>query len=289
MAGSSQMAEAATQLLLSKRALPKREQLVLIASLAGITALAWLYLIVLAGHMSSPMETSPTMETAGMSMNGMAMPSLSHISPQLIQWSPVEFFLLFLMWAIMMVGMMLPSAMPMILLFAGVSRSARQQGQSAVPVSLFVFGYLLAWTGFSLLAALVQGGLERAALLSPMMISVSPWLGGLLLIGAGVYQWSPIKERCLTHCRSPFTFVAGHWRQGNGGALQMGLHHGVYCLGCCWLLMGLLFVGGVMNLLWVAAIAGFVLIEKLLPAGLQAGRIGGVLLCLMGVVVIVRG
>jgi predicted metal-binding membrane protein len=263
--------------------LPKREQLFLIASLAGITALAWLYLVVRAGQMSSPMET------ASMSMDGMAMPSLSHVSPQLVSWSPVEFLLLFLMWAIMMVGMMLPGAMPMILLFAGVSRSARQQSEPAAPVAVFVLGYLLAWTGFSLLAVLVQWGLERAALLSPMMVSASPWLGGLLLIGAGAYQWSPVKERCLTHCRSPLAFVAGHWRPGTSGALQMGLHHGLYCLGCCWLLMGLLFVGGVMNLLWVAAIAGFVMLEKLLPAGLHAGRIGGALLCLMGLVVIVRG
>lgn len=272
--------------------LPQRERVFLIASLAGITALAWLYLVVRAGQMAGMQMAPPSMDMEmpmDMPMEGMAPMTMSPLAPQLTAWTPVEFFFLFLMWAIMMVGMMLPGAMPMILLFAGVSRSARQQGEPATPVPIFVFGYLLAWTGFSLVAALSQWGLERAALLSPMMVSVSPWLGGLLLIAAGGYQWSPLKARCLAHCRSPIAFVAGHWRQGGGGALQMGLHHGLYCLGCCWLLMGLLFVGGVMNLLWVAAIAGFVLIEKLLPAGLQAGRIGGLLLCLMGVVVIVRG
>jgi len=268
--------------------LPRRERWLLIASLAGITALAWLYLVVQAGHMTQ-MSMPPAPQTQMQGMEGMDMPAMSPVAPQLMQWTAVDFLLLFLMWAIMMVGMMLPSATPMILLFAGVSRSARQQGEQAAPVSVFVLGYLLAWTGFSLVAALSQWGLERAALVSPMMVSVSPWLGGLLLIAAGIYQWSPVKARCLTHCRSPFAFVAGHWRQGTAGALRMGLHHGFYCLGCCWLLMGLLFVGGVMNLLWVAAIAVFVLIEKLLPKGLQAGRIGGVVLCLMGLWVIARG
>ncbi|MEW6325034.1 MAG: DUF2182 domain-containing protein [Nitrospirota bacterium] len=253
--------------------LPRRERLFLIGSLAGVTALAWLYLVIHAGRMA---------EMPPMPMEGMTM-------PQLAPWSPADFLLLFLMWAVMMAGMMLPGAMPMILLFAGVSRSAREQGARAAPAAVFVFGYLLAWTGFSGLAVLSQWGLERAALLSPMMVSASPWLGGLLLISAGAYQWSPVKARCLAHCRSPVAFLAGHWRPGAIGALRMGLHHGLYCLGCCWLLMGLLFVGGVMNLAWVAAIAGFVMIEKMLPAGPWAGRVGGALLCLMGLLVMVRG
>jgi predicted metal-binding membrane protein len=136
-------------------------------------------------------------------------------------------------------------------------------------------GYLVVWTGFSALATTLQWALEQATLLSAMMVSTSPLLGGALLITAGAYQMTPLKQACLIHCRSPVQFLSSHWRKGTGGAFRMGLAHGLYCLGCCWVLMVLLFVGGVMNLLWIAALAGFVLAEKIIPRGVLFGRIMG--------------
>ena len=139
------------------------------------------------------------------------------------------------------------------------------------------------WSGFSILAGLVQWVLHEAALLSPMMSAASPQLGGAILIAAGAYQLTPVKGACLTHCRSPLGFLIGHWRDGLSGALQMGLHHGVFCLGCCWALMCVLFVVGVMNLFWVAAITAFVLLEKVGPAGVWVARIAGVAMIAIGV------
>jgi predicted metal-binding membrane protein len=251
----------------------QRDRIVTIAVLAGMTALAWVYLVTLA------------MRMAGMdaSMDGMA--GLARIRP----WAPVDFLLMFLMWSIMMVGMMLPSAAPMILLFVRVTRSSQEKGYPFAPVGMFLSGYLLVWFGFSLGATVFQWGLESAALLSPMMVSTSPLLGGAILIAAGVYQWTPLKDLCLTHCRSSFGFVTHHWRRGTGGALRMGIDHGIYCLGCCWVLMLLLFVGGVMSLLWIAAIAGFVLLEKTLPFAVPAGRISGLALVASGLFVIFKG
>jgi predicted metal-binding membrane protein len=190
------------------------------------------------------------------------------------------------MWSIMMVAMMLPSAAPMILLFAIVSRQRRAQGQPAVPVAVFTAGYLLAWAAYSAVAATAQWELHQLALLSPAMASASPLLAGGLLISAGVYQWLPPKGACLSHCRSPIGFFSTEWREGIGGALVMGLRHGTFCVGCCWLLMALLFVAGVMNLLWVAALAAFVLLEKLFPRGVLIGRVAGVGLIGWGLLVL---
>jgi predicted metal-binding membrane protein len=159
----------------------------------------------------------------------------------------------------------------------------------AAPVSVFVLGYLLAWTGYAVLAALGQSLLHSAALLSPAMASASPLLGGALLLLAGVYQWLPVKGACLSHCRSPLGFFTAEWREGVSGALVMGLRHGSYCVGCCWALMALLFVAGVMNLLWVAVIAGFVLAEKVVPNGRLLGRVTGALLAGWGLWLIVAG
>jgi predicted metal-binding membrane protein len=185
---------------------------------------------------------------------------------------------LFLMWAEMMVAMMLPSAAPMILTFAAVNRKRREQEEPFVPAGIFVLGYLAIWTGFSVLAALAQWALHSTALLSPMMVSTSPVLGGTLLIMAGVFQWTPLKHACLRHCRSPLSFLITDWREGSGGAFIMGLKHGAYCTGCCWFLMALLFVAGVMNMWWVALIAIFVLLEKIAPKGLLIGKVTGLLL-----------
>jgi len=189
---------------------------------------------------------------------------------------------MFTMWAIMMVGMMLPSATPTTLVYAAVARKADREGTPVAPAAIFVLGYLLMWTVFSLGATAAQWALEAAALLSPMMVSTSPALGGALLIGAGVYQLTPMKDACLEHCRSPAHFISAHWRPGSLGAFRMGIEHGAYCLGCCWILMGLLFVGGVMNLLWIAAITLYVLLEKVLPYGLGRGRFAGVAMIASG-------
>ena len=163
-----------------------------------------------------------------------------------------------------------------------VRRRGRERGQHFAPGGIFVAGYIIVWTGFSVVATMLQWALDAAALLSPMMVSSSPALGGALLIAAGLYQWTPIKDVCLRHCRSPLAFVTTAWRPGAWGALRMGLEHGAFCVGCCWVLMGLLFVGGVMNLLWIAAIAAFVFIEKITPVSFGGGRIAGILMIAAG-------
>lgn len=240
-----------------------RQRVVIAAALSGIAALAWLYLFLEAADMTAAM--------AGMD-RAMVMPPKD----------TADLLLLFAMWWVMMVGMMLPGVAPVILTFATVNRNRRARAEPYVPAALFAGGYLLAWGGFSLAATLAQWALERAALLSPMdMTTDSRLLGGLLFVAAGLYQFTPVKLACLRFCRSPLDFVVNHWRDGPVGALRMGIAHGLYCLGCCWILMLLLFVGGVMNLLWVAALAIVVLVEKL-TTGPWVGRIGGVLLVTYG-------
>ncbi len=194
---------------------------------------------------------------------------------------------MFFMWAIMMVGMMLPSATPMILLYAGMVRKAERQGTPMAPTVAFVCGYLAIWCMFSVGATLLQWGLHEAAWLSPMMRARSSGLGGSLLMIAGLYQLTPWKNVCLDHCRSPAHFLSHHWRPGVRGAFRLGLEHGVYCLGCCWAMMGLLFFGGVMNLLWIVGISLFVFLEKMLPFGMWGGRLAGGGLIVLGVLVLV--
>jgi predicted metal-binding membrane protein len=196
--------------------------------------------------------------------------------------------LMFSMWWLMMIAMMLPSAAPMVLLHAAVTRKALAGNANSVPASgdngvysstiAFIAGYLVMWGGFSLVAVLAQWGLERTELLSTMMVSTSRLLGSGLLLAAGAWQLTPLKSACLRQCRSPISFVTSRWRPGAGGAFRMGLEHGVFCLGCCWFLMALLFFAGVMNLVWIAGLAIFVLVEKLLPAGATIGKVAGVLL-----------
>ena len=205
------------------------------------------------------------------------------MSPMLEAWTPRHAALMFAMWCVMMAGMMLPSAAPMTLTFATVNARRRERGSAYVPTALFVAGYLLAWTAFSFAATAAQWALERAALMTPMMRTSSPLLGALLFLAAGVYQLTPLKRACLKRCRSPLSFVLQHWREGPVGALRMGAEHGAFCLGCCALLMTLLFVGGIMNLLWAAAIGVFVLLEKAMPAGETLSRAAGVLAIGFGV------
>ena len=182
-----------------------------------------------------------------------------------------RFLALWLMWAVMMVAMMLPSAAPTILLFAALTRT-RASASPLPPTAGFAAGYVLLWGVFSLVATLANMALEHAALVSSAMRTTTSVLTGLLLVAAGMYQWTPLKHACLRNCRSPIHFVTRHWRAGLGGAFRLGLFHGAYCVGCCWALMGLLFAGGVMNVAWVAALAVFVLLEKTTFLGTCVGR-----------------
>ena len=189
---------------------------------------------------------------------------------------------MFFMWWIMMVAMMLPSAAPMILVFATVNRKQRDRGHPYVATSLFAVGYLATWAGFSLVAVFLQWGFERTGLFSPMLVGTNVIFGAVLLLAAGGYQLTPIKHACLRLCRSPLAFLGTDWRRGARGALLMGLEHGAFCVGCCWFLMGLLFFGGVMNLYWIAGLALFVLFEKIVPAGHWFGYVTGVALLAWG-------
>jgi predicted metal-binding membrane protein len=162
-------------------------------------------------------------------------------------------------------------------------QSARRERGARFAVLTFGVGYLMVWVDFSAFAALAQWALHEAALLSPAMVASSSLLAGGILIAAGAYQLTPLKGSCLRRCRTPLGFLVANWRDGAGGALQMGLRHGVYCLGCCWALMCVLFVVGVMNLAWVAALTVFVLVEKIGPAGLVVSRIAGAVMIVAGV------
>ena len=182
---------------------------------------------------------------------------------------------------------MLPSAAPMISLFDTVNRNQQEFGNPHVATTVFALAYLTAWAGFSVVAVILQWWFEELGLLSPMLIGTSKTFGGVLLLLAGLYQLTPIKQACLRHCRSPLSFISSHWRPGTSGALQMGLKHGAYCVGCCWFLMGLLFFGGVMNLFWIAGLAIYVLLEKTIPAGHWLGYAVGVGLIAWGIAMLV--
>ena len=243
----------------------RRERLVLVAAVAVVLLAAWAWLI--AG--------------AGMDMNAVEMTAMAGMDGWLMQpaiWTAAYALLIFGMWWTMMVAMMLPSATPMLLLHARVMRGTQVTNATSTSTALFAAGYLLAWGGFSLLATATQWGLEAAQVLSPMLETSNRWLGAGILLAAGIWQLTPLKASCLRHCRSPLSFLVGHWRDGRLGALRMGLEHGVFCLGCCWFLMLLLFFGGVMNLYWIVGLAVFVLLEKTVPRGHWFGRVAGVAL-----------
>jgi predicted metal-binding membrane protein len=251
----------------------RQDRAIVLVGIAALTLLSSNYLVRMAA-MTNTAAADKAMHAA------MGMPAMA-------AWGTAEFVMLFVMWAVMMVAMMLPSAAPMILLV--VSTYRRRGDRSRVLTAAFGLGYLLAWTVFSAAAAFVQLMLHRAALLSANMATNSVIIGaGILLLG-GIYQWLPLKTACLTHCRSPLAFLAAHWREGATGALTMGLRHGLYCVGCCWALMLLLFSAGVMNLFWVAAIAIFVLIEKLVSQGQLIGRVAGAALIAWGGWILMRG
>ena len=255
----------------------RRDRAVVIVALAVITALAWADLVWLAGDMAM----------GGMDMTGYRMIPAGRglMMPADAPWRPIEFGYVFVMWIVMMIGMMMPSAAPMILIYARVGRQAATQGKPFAASGWFAGGYLAAWAIFSLVATSAQWALERAALLTPMMESASNKLGAAVLILAGVYQWAPLKDACLSHCRSPLLFIQRHggFHREPLGALTLGFRHGLYCIGCCWALMTLLFVGGVMNLFWIATLAILVLFEKVVPFGRVVARAAGLVFIAGGV------
>ena len=246
-----------------------RDRYVVAVALLAVTALAWWYVLVLAAQMTAPAASMPSMP--GMQdMPGMMMPALA-------PWTMQHALFIFAMWTVMMIGMMTPSVAPMVLIYTQVARQAATLGKVFAPALWFAAGYLLAWTSFATLATAAQYGLERVALLTPMLASANKWFGAAILVAAGVYQLSPLKDSCLASCRAPLSFVQRHggFRADVFGSLFLGMRHGLYCIGCCWALMALLFVGGVMNILWIAGLMIFVLAEKIIPAGRYVSRLAG--------------
>lgn len=250
----------------------RRDRSVVLAALIVITLSSWFYVLHLAGQMSM----------GGMDMTGfrMVVDAASMVmKPGLEPWSANEFVFTLGMWTIMMIGMMVPSAAPIILLFARVGRQAAVDRKPFASTGWFAGGYLFIWTAFAALATTAQWALDRAALLTPAM-ALANVFGGIVLIGAGVYQWTSFKDRCLSHCQSPLVFIQQHggFPRKSSGAFRLGILHGAYCTGCCWALMALLFAGGVMNVLWIAGLTLLVLAEKAFSTGRTLSRAAGILL-----------
>lgn len=269
-AGVSERAEAAGMGQTSAvEAVLRRDRLVVAAGLGLVAIAAWAW----------------TLAGVGMPMSAdgddMAMGTMATTPAP---WSPSHAALIFLMWWVMMAAMMVPSAAPLVLLAAALHRRKGRDGRPALAAAVLTAGYLAVWGMFSLAATLVQWGLEDAGVLAPeTMAAAAPALVGGLLLAAGLYQLTPLKQACLRRCRSPVEFLTRHWRPGRAGAFRLGLAHGAYCVGCCWFLMALLFVGGIMNLFWIGAIALYVLVEKLAPRGHRLSRASGLLLAGWGV------
>jgi predicted metal-binding membrane protein len=249
---------------------PLRQRAVVVLALLLITALAWIWLARLATQM-----TAPGADMAGMDMS--SMPGMA-MQPALAPWTLAHGLFLLAMWTVMMVGMMTPSVAPMVLLYQRIAQQANAAGHHFAAAGWFLCGYLAAWSAFAAVATLAQWALESVALLSPMMDSAGNRFGGAVLLVAGIYQWLPMKDACLAHCRAPLSFVQRHggFQDRAGGSLRLGFVHGLYCIGCCWALMALLFVFGVMNLLWIATLMILVLLEKLLPAARWFSRAAGI-------------
>jgi predicted metal-binding membrane protein len=240
------------------------ERVVVVLSVGLAALLSWLYLIALADAMDAMAEGRPSAFMRLMPMG---------------RWGAFEVALGFAMWASMMVAMMLPTAMPMVLSFHGLVRR-RLDGRTAIGrTGGFVLGYVMAWTFFSAVATALQWCFHAVAAVTDQMVSSSPLLDSILFLIAGGWQLMPAKKLCLFKCRSPLAFLVMEWRDGLKGAVRMGLRHGAYCTGCCWALMALLFVVGVMNLAWIALLSLLALCEKLAPHGEVIARISGLALC----------
>lgn len=240
-----------------------RERVLLLAALALVVGLSWAYLAWMAADMA--------VASGGTLAHCAAMPGMTSSRPAYALW-------LVVMWVVMGSAMMLPTALPLVLLFVRLWRG-RHPRPVAGPAAQLVVGYLAAWSAFGVAAAFLQLGLEHARLATPVMGRLgSAALGGATLVGAGLFQLTPLKAACLTRCRSPLMFLMTRWREGRLGALAMGLDHGVFCLGCCWALMLVMFVAGVMNLFWMAALTVLMTLEKVLPRGDLVARAAGLAL-----------
>lgn len=205
-----------------------------------------------------------------------------NMMPEMMNWDFIRFLLTFVMWFVMMIAMMVPSVTPAVFVFSSVYKKRAEYSKPFVSSWIFLLGYLTIWLIFSFFATVIQWILHETALLSPMMKTNSGILGGIILISCGVFQWSNLKNNCLKHCRSPINFLMDEWRDGKIGAFIMGIRHGLFCVVCCWLLMLLLFLTGVMNLFWIALIALFILIEKIAPKGIWVSRFTGLVLIVLG-------
>ena len=251
----------------------KRDRLVVTVGLILVSLISWAW----------------TLSGAGMGMNAFEMTRHSLMNMDMmpaVQWDGAHVTLMFFMWWIMMIAMMLPSATPVILLATALNRRSSPDSQPFGGAAAFTAGYLLTWAVFSTAAVAAQWALQETQVISGMLRSTNVHLTAGLLILAGAWQFSPWKQACLRHCRGPIDFLTAHGRRGNSGALLMGAHHGVLCLGCCWFLMALLFVGGAMNLLWIAGLAIYVWVEKILPSGETVSRVMGGLLMSWGVAIL---
>jgi predicted metal-binding membrane protein len=237
----------------------RRERLSLAVVLVGIPLACWIWIVVMARDMYGPMTGSSAWMMT-------------------LVWDAPRLLLLWVMWAAMMAGMMLPSAAPLVLLYAGAARRRASESRPTLAIHALAAGYLVVWACFSVGATILQRTLSRLLLLTPMMEPATPVAGAVVLLIAGVYQLTPLKRVCLHACRSPLAFLTHQWRPGVSGAFRMGVEHGLYCLGCCWALMLLLFAGGVMNLAVIVALTAWVIVEKLAPFGEQSARVSGALL-----------
>jgi len=258
-------------------AILRRDRAIVTATLIILTVLAWGYVLWLVADM----------DMGGMDMSGFRMipAGIGPMKPATAPWNAIEFAFVFAMWAVMMIGMMTPSATPMILLYARVGGQAANTSKALAATWWFAAGYLFVWIAFAFAATFAQWVLERQSLLTPTMAGAGGVFGGLIMIAAGVYQWAPLKDACLRQCQAPWVFIQQHggFRSDRLGSLVLGARHGMYCVGCCWALMALLFVGGVMNVLWIAAITIFVLAEKIMPVGRAISRIAGLAFIAWGV------
>jgi len=266
MASSTDNRETALEALL------RRDHALVLAATLVLSTLAWVCVL---------WCFESLMQTPGMS----SMPAMI-MAPMFSPWTAAEFLLTLVMWVVMMVGMMTPSATPMLLLYARVGRHANADGKIFAATGWFAAGYLLAWTAFAAVASLAQALLIETALITPMLALRSNLIGGAVLIAVGLYQWTPLKHACLAQCQAPLAFILRHggFKPDASGALVFGLKHGLYCLGCCWAVMALLFVGGVMNPLWIALLAIWVLLEKIVPAGPLMARGLGLGLIVGGII-----
>lgn len=260
----------------------RRDRVITAAALVALCTLAWVYVLSGAGlGLSARDMTTLSLFPHKAAETGMLAPAMgmTMTSSPPTRWGPGLWALTVAMWWTMMVAMMTPSATSTILLYGRVHRHALARGQAVAqlaPAWAFAAGYLLVWLGFSAAAAVLHWKLEHTSLISAtMMGSQSKWLSAGVLAAAGIYQLSPLQNVCLRHCRSPVVFLSRHWRRGAFGAVRLGALHGLYCVGCCWMLMGLLFVGGIMNVAWIAALTLLVMAEKLLPGGARVARLAG--------------